>query len=322
MQEDTEPGVDVPENRFGFGDDVAPFREGVGVAGLQRDDPQPGTVGERVIGFEQGPGLLVEGVKGGDGGGVAAQFGCVPGGVGMFVEVLDEHPELGAPVAEVVLPYDIAAEEPQDAGDAVTDDRRTEVPDVHFLGDVGCRVVDDRAAARFGGADSEPVGCESGGDLSPDGGVHLDDLRADAEPRQGAADAVVSDAPRHHDGEPARVLDSGPHGAGNAVLPGEHHCGGVAGRAAVGDDPSDVPHRRDLVGDLDGIAEQVAQPSQDGDPDEGSARGVEALVDQVLLGQQCQHPCDYVAMPGRPPCPRIRGSVGSPRSCTAAAPRR
>jgi hypothetical protein len=54
----------------------------------------------------------------------------------MVVEVLDQHAELGAPVAEVVLADHVGAEEAQHADQAVTDDGRAQVTDVHLFGDV------------------------------------------------------------------------------------------------------------------------------------------------------------------------------------------
>ncbi len=60
-------------------------------------------------------------------------------------EVLDEHAERPAPVADVVLPDDVVADGVEHAGEGVADHRRAEVPDVHLLGDVRRRVVDDDA---------------------------------------------------------------------------------------------------------------------------------------------------------------------------------
>jgi len=58
-------------------------------------------------------------------------------------QVLDEHPELGPPVAEVVVADHSGALEAQDPGQGVTDHGRAQVTDVHLLGDVGLGVVDD-----------------------------------------------------------------------------------------------------------------------------------------------------------------------------------
>jgi len=67
-----------------------------------------------------------------------------------------QHPELGAPVADVVLADDVVAEELERPADGVADDRAAEVPDVHLLGEVGMGVIDDDGLAfgRFGQAEA------------------------------------------------------------------------------------------------------------------------------------------------------------------------
>ena len=70
-------------------------------------------------------------------------------------EVLDEHPERPAPVADVVLAHDVVAEHVEHPHERVTDHRRAEVPDVHLLGHVGRRVVDDDAFGRSRRDDAE-----------------------------------------------------------------------------------------------------------------------------------------------------------------------
>jgi hypothetical protein len=57
--------------------------------------------------------------------------------------VLDQHPERPTPVADVVLADHPVAEELHHPHQRVADHRRTQVPDVHLLGDVRRRVVDD-----------------------------------------------------------------------------------------------------------------------------------------------------------------------------------
>jgi len=54
----------------------------------------------------------------------------------LFEDLLDEHAELPAPVADVVLRDDGVALSTQDAGEAVADDRGPQVADVHLLGDI------------------------------------------------------------------------------------------------------------------------------------------------------------------------------------------
>ena len=66
-------------------------------------------------------------------------------------EMRDEHPELGAPVADVVEPEHVVPQELDEVGDGVADDGRPEVTHVHLLGDVGRRVVDDAALPKIEG---------------------------------------------------------------------------------------------------------------------------------------------------------------------------
>ena len=60
----------------------------------------------------------------------------------LVAEVSDEHAELGAPVADVVESEDVVADELEQAADAVADDCRAQVADVHLLGDVWRGEVD------------------------------------------------------------------------------------------------------------------------------------------------------------------------------------
>ena len=58
--------------------------------------------------------------------------------------------ELRAPVADVVLLDDAVALEIEHAHQSISDDRRAEVADVEFLGDVGAAVIDDDGLGGFG----------------------------------------------------------------------------------------------------------------------------------------------------------------------------
>ncbi len=58
----------------------------------------------------------------------------------------DEEPHLEAPVAEVRVAPHLVAAKPEDALDALADDRRAQVTDVHGLRHVRPAVVDDHAA--------------------------------------------------------------------------------------------------------------------------------------------------------------------------------
>src|SRR6266581_3192907 len=93
-----------------FGDEVAPDRHGGRIASLERDDTGSSAVGEGRVGVELSAGTTIERVKGGHGArGLDVGVLLAPGQFGVFVDVLDEHPELGAPLAEMVLSYDMRA---------------------------------------------------------------------------------------------------------------------------------------------------------------------------------------------------------------------
>ena len=59
------------------------------------------------------------------------------------------------PVTEVDIANYVITEESEDPLDALTDDRRAEMTDMQFLGDVGPAVVDNHLL-RFGGNRAEP----------------------------------------------------------------------------------------------------------------------------------------------------------------------
>ncbi|MCY1210366.1 hypothetical protein D9M72_220520 [compost metagenome] len=119
--------------------EAGPEFQALGVAGLQLDHQLAGAVGE-LGGFVEA--LLRGAIEGFQVGqlGVAAYR--------LFLHIGQQHTELGAPVAHVVLADHGVAEELQYAGHAVTDDGGTQVADVHFLGQVRCRQVDDHALLR------------------------------------------------------------------------------------------------------------------------------------------------------------------------------
>ena len=54
----------------------------------------------------------------------------------------DEHPKLRPPVAHVIVAHDLVARKFEDAGDGVANDRAPQMADVHFLGQIGMRVVE------------------------------------------------------------------------------------------------------------------------------------------------------------------------------------
>jgi len=75
-------------------------------------------------------------------------------GLAKIQQVLDEHPERGAPIADVVLACHSVSDVLHQTNERVTDDGGAQVTDVHFLGHVRCRVVDDHRA-RGDRADAE-----------------------------------------------------------------------------------------------------------------------------------------------------------------------
>jgi hypothetical protein len=82
----------------------------------------------------------------------------------LFFEKCDEHSELCAPIADVVLADDGVAFEFVEAGDAVADDGAAEMADVHLFGDIGAGVIDDDGLGRLGLFDAQPLLCRC---LSP-----------------------------------------------------------------------------------------------------------------------------------------------------------
>ena len=106
------------------------------------DHPCPGPVGEGRVAVELRPRRLVERV------GVGHQQLRLRRVLADVEQVLDEHAERRAPVADVVLPDHVVPEVLQHARQRVADDRGAQVADVHLLGHVGRGVVDrDRPAA-------------------------------------------------------------------------------------------------------------------------------------------------------------------------------
>ena len=55
----------------------------------------------------------------------------------------DQQPKLSAPIAQVIVAHHVVTNERQNPRDRIADDRRTQVPNMHLLGDVRAREVDD-----------------------------------------------------------------------------------------------------------------------------------------------------------------------------------
>ena len=121
------------------------------VARLQRDHPLPGALGEARVGVELRPRALVEAVQ-------VTDRQLVRGlGLTQVEQVLDEHAERRAPVADVVGPPHVVAEPGQRTRRRVADHGRAQVPDVHLLGHVGRRVVDDHGLRGAGDGHAQPL---------------------------------------------------------------------------------------------------------------------------------------------------------------------
>ena len=151
--------LQVPDR---FVHELVPDRDGALVAALELDDPLPGPVGELGIAVEPGPGLRIQHIEILDG----MRGLVVPA---LVQQMLDQHAELRAPVAQVVLADHPVAEELEDPGQSVPDHRRPEVPDVHLLGPVRARVVDDDGVGvRFLG-NAEPFVSRGVGQRADDG---------------------------------------------------------------------------------------------------------------------------------------------------------
>jgi hypothetical protein len=129
--------VDPVEIALGQPDELTPEPQRLGVTSLQRDDPRPGPVGKRPLGIELRPGREIEGV------GVGLDDQRLGRALTDLDQVLDEHAERRAPITDVVLPDHSVPEMLERAGERVPHHGRAQVPDVHLLGDVGRRVVDD-----------------------------------------------------------------------------------------------------------------------------------------------------------------------------------
>jgi hypothetical protein len=80
---------------------------------------------------------------------------------------VDQHPELRAPVADVIVAHGFVADELCDACNGVAEDRAANVANVHRLGDVRRGEVDDDFFRVRGCGDAEPfrIGGKRGGAL-------------------------------------------------------------------------------------------------------------------------------------------------------------
>ena len=72
----------------------------------------------------------------------------------MLVAV-DDHSELGPPVANVVVGDDFVPDKTERAGQGVADNRRADMANVHRLGHVGRGIVDDVGLGSIDRRDAE-----------------------------------------------------------------------------------------------------------------------------------------------------------------------
>ena len=114
-------------------DEPAPQRIRLGVAGLQRNDLRARPFRECGIRVEALLRGLIELFE------VGQHLGSVTG----LFEVREQHAELRAPVADVVLSDHAMPGIAQHAHDRVADDGAAQVADVHFLREIRRGVVDD-----------------------------------------------------------------------------------------------------------------------------------------------------------------------------------
>ena len=136
-QQDAEQLVDLAGVAHGLGHEDAPEVQRLVVPALQQHDAVAAALGEIGVAVELPPGRGVELVE------VPHAERLGVGGPVHVEQVLDEHAEGRPPVADVVLAPHVVTEEAEHAGQGVPDQRAAQVADVHLLGHVGRRVVDD-----------------------------------------------------------------------------------------------------------------------------------------------------------------------------------
>ena len=227
-----ELGVHGGEVAPRLGDEAPPQHQGGLVAALEQHHAPPGAIGEEGVLVELAARRLVEGVD------VAVGVGAlaVPG----IDEVLEEHAEGRAPVPQVVLADDAVPDGLEHAGERVAEDRAAQVADVHLLGDVRRRVVDDHRLRRGGAVDAQGrIGCHLAhgareeaalqGDVDVARPGHLDPLgdAAEVEERRDLAGDVARGPaellaqPERHVGLVVGAIRAAQRGVGAGVLGAE-----------------------------------------------------------------------------------------------------
>ena len=143
---DTEAAVNLVELMPRQLDHFIPNGEVFGVAALQLDELAPGADEDGLVLFAGGVDEFVEALHLGEG--VPAKR--VP--IEVFLPADEQFAELRAPVADVIVGDNAVAEQPERLGQGIAENGRADVADVHRLGHVGRRVVDDDRARLGGGA--------------------------------------------------------------------------------------------------------------------------------------------------------------------------
>jgi len=121
-------------------------------------------------------------------------------------EMFDEHAERSTPVADVVLADHFVTHELEHPHQGVADDRAAQVPDVHLLGHVRSRVVDDHLASARSRPHAETIAGRNVGDLVGEKRTIDDDVH---ETRTGDLERAANVAPtpglgHHRFGDVAR----------------------------------------------------------------------------------------------------------------------
>ena len=174
--------VDAVEVLLGQSHQALPDLQGLRITGLQGRHTAAGPGGEGVLagaliavgGIELLACRLVEGI------GVGQQQAGLLRVLAHLQQVLDQHPERGAPVADVVLADHGVAQRLQGAGQGIAHHGGAQVPHVHLFGHVGGGVVQHHGAGGL-------LGCAQAGVLRQLGGLRGDPVGAQADVQEAGA---------------------------------------------------------------------------------------------------------------------------------------
>ncbi len=142
--------VDLLEPGFRNIDALLPDAEVFLVAGLEPHQLVLAGLVDGGIGFGRSVDVAIDPHQFGDG------IGCKSLVVEQGFPAVQDHSELRAPVADVVVGDDLEAEKAGDAADGISEDGRADVADVHRLGDVRRGEIDNHTLAfsRFRGSEA------------------------------------------------------------------------------------------------------------------------------------------------------------------------